>query len=52
MEEIAKAVGIFEKMIAEGLMMKADPEILSLEFIAPVTLMIQVRDRGQTRRTK
>ena len=36
---------IFKKLINDGAMIKGNPEILSFEFIAPVTLMIQRYDR-------
>lgn len=36
---------IFQNMMSDGVMAKGNPEIVALEFIAPVTLMIQLCDR-------
>jgi len=37
--------GVFAKLMAEGLMVKGNPEIIALEFVAPITLLIQMSDR-------
>lgn len=37
--------GIFKAMMDRGMVRKADPDTLALEYIAPVTLMIQYSDR-------
>jgi len=34
----------------DGVMIKGDPEIVALEFIAPVSLMIQLHDREPDRK--
>ena len=39
--------GVFAKLMAEGLMIKGNPEIFALEFVAPITLLIQMSDREQ-----
>ena len=36
---------IFKRLMDDGVMIKGDPEIMALEFIAPVTLLIQRYDR-------
>ncbi len=37
--------GVFAKLMAEGIMVKGNPEIFALEFVAPITLLIQISDR-------
>ena len=41
---------IFDRMMSDGLMIKGNPEIFALEFIAPVTLMLQLCDRQPERK--
>lgn len=41
---------IFKKLMDDGVMIKGDPEIVALEFIAPVSLMIQLHDREPNRK--
>lgn len=41
---------IFKQLMDDGVMIKGNPEILALEFIAPVTLMIQRYDREPDRK--
>ena len=41
--------GIFEKMVEQGIITKADPELLAIEYFAPATLMIQLCDREPER---
>ena len=40
-----KYAEIFRNMMDYGLMIKGDPDIIALEFTAPVTLLIQMSDR-------
>lgn len=42
--------GIFKKMMDEGLMISGNPKIYALQFIAPVTLLIQICDRDPGRK--
>lgn len=37
--------GIFQRLMKEGVMVKEDPKLCALEFVAPITLMIQYSDR-------
>ena len=37
---------LFKRLIKEGVMVKGDAKIYALEFVAPVTLMIQLSDRN------
>ncbi|MCR4990356.1 MAG: TetR/AcrR family transcriptional regulator [Lachnospiraceae bacterium] len=41
---------IFAKLMDEGVMIKGDPDIFALEFVAPVTLMIQLCDREEDKK--
>ena len=41
---------IFKKMMDEGLMISGNPKIYALQFIAPVTLLIQICDRDPGRK--
>ena len=40
---------IFRKMMEDGLMIKANPEVVALEYTAPVTVLIQLCDRDPER---
>lgn len=42
-------VNIFEHMMEAGIIKKEDPEILAFEFVAPVTVLIQLVDREPDR---
>ena len=37
---------VFKRMMDEGTMVRCNPEIAALEFIAPVSLLIQLCDRA------
>ncbi len=37
--------GVFAKLMAEGIMVKGNPEVFALEFVAPISLLIQISDR-------
>ncbi|MBP5580933.1 MAG: hypothetical protein J6X85_03950 [Ruminococcus sp.] len=37
--------GIFTKMMENGIIKKCDPVVLALEYLAPVSLLIQITDR-------
>ena len=36
---------IFQKMMERGQMVKGDAEVIALEFISPITIMVQLLDR-------
>jgi hypothetical protein len=36
---------IFQKMMERGKMVKGDAEVIALEFISPITIMLQLLDR-------
>jgi len=36
---------IFKKMMEQGQMMQGDADIIALEFISPITIMVQLLDR-------
>lgn len=36
---------IFQKMMERGQMVKGDAEVIALEFISPITIMLQLLDR-------
>lgn len=40
---------IFEQMMKAGTMRKDDPQLLALEYVAPVTVLIQLSDREPSR---
>lgn len=42
---ISLYVDIFSRLINEGVMVKGDPNVFALEFMAPVSLMLQMCDR-------
>ena len=42
---VAMYSDVFKKLMDKGIMIKGDADIIALEFIAPVTLMIQMSDR-------
>lgn len=44
-EQCAINALVFRKFMEEGIMIPGDPDLLALEFTAPVTLMIQMCDR-------
>ncbi|MCR4792422.1 MAG: TetR/AcrR family transcriptional regulator [Lachnospiraceae bacterium] len=43
---------IFKKMMKRGQMLKGDASIIALEFISPITLMIQLMDRNPGEKKK
>ena len=42
---VSMYVPIFNRLINEGVMVKGDPDVMALEFMAPVSLMLQMCDR-------
>ncbi len=48
--QLSKNGAILKKLMDDGVMIKGDPEIVALEFIAPVSLMIQLHDREPDRK--
>lgn len=42
---VSMYVPVFRRLIDEGVMIKGNPEVIALEFMAPVSLMLQMCDR-------
>lgn len=40
---------VFEKMMDSGLILKTDPEVLAMEYVSPITVLIQMCDREPDR---
>lgn len=46
---VSSYVPVFKRMMEEGKMVKGDPELFALEYVATATLMIQLCDRDPSR---
>jgi hypothetical protein len=43
---------IFQKMMERDQMVKGDAEVIALEFISPITIMVQLLDREPMKKTE